>query len=61
MQPSKQPERRRFSLKNKRIQFVRYGLLATSIALITVGLAKQEHLEAMQKAVKICLECIGIG
>ena len=48
-------------MKHKRIQFVRYRLLATSIALNTVGLAKQEHLEAMQKAVKICLECIGIG
>ena len=48
-------------MKNKSVLFTRYGLLGLAVVLIAVGLLKQEHLEVMQKAVKICLECIGIG
>lgn len=48
-------------MKSKSILFVQYGLLGLAAVLIAVGLLKQEHLEVMQKAVKICLECIGIG
>lgn len=48
-------------MHHKTISFVRFGLLAVSAAFIAVGLLKQEHWEVMQKAVKICLECIGIG
>lgn len=48
-------------MKNKSLLAVRYGLLAASAALIAVGLGRQEHLEVLEKAVKICLECIGIG
>ena len=31
------------------------------LLLRAVGLARQEQLEVLGKAVKICLECIGIG
>lgn len=48
-------------MKSKSALFARYGLLGIAVVLIAVGLLKQEHLEVMQKAVKICLECIGIG
>lgn len=48
-------------MKSKSVLLVRYGLLGLAVALIAVGLMKQEQLEVMQKAVKICLECIGIG
>lgn len=48
-------------MKSKSALFVRYGLLGLAAVLIAAGLLKQEHLEVMQKAVKICLECIGIG
>lgn len=41
--------------------FVRYGLLAAAILLTAVGLVRREYVEVMQKAVTICLECIGIG
>lgn len=41
--------------------FFRYGLLAAALLFIAVGLLRQEQLEVLQKAVKICLECIGIG
>ena len=48
-------------MHHKTVSFVRFGLLTVAVVFITVGLLKQEHLEVMQKAVKICLECIGIG
>ena len=48
-------------MRNKSVLFARYGLLALAIALTAVGLLRQEYLEVMQKAVRICLECIGIG
>lgn len=46
---------------NNFTRLVRYGLLGLAVVLITAGLMRQEHLEVMQKAVRICLECIGIG
>lgn len=40
---------------------VRFGVLLSSILFIGIGIMKQEQIEVLQKAVKICLECIGIG
>lgn len=40
---------------------IRWGILLVSILFLVIGIAKQEYLEVLQKAVKICLECIGIG
>lgn len=48
-------------MKSKSVLFVRWGLLGLAVIMIAVGLVNQEHLQVMQKAVKICLECIGIG
>lgn len=48
-------------MRSKTMLFVRYGLLGLAAALIAAGLVGQEHLEVMQKAVRVCLECIGIG
>ncbi|MGI6736875.1 MAG: CD1871A family CXXC motif-containing protein [Anaerovoracaceae bacterium] len=36
-------------------------LLAAAVCLIAVGAAGGEQWIVLQKAVKICLECIGIG
>lgn len=36
-------------------------LLAVSIVFIIVGIARGEQLTVFKKAVRICLECIGIG
>lgn len=47
-------------MKTKR-SVVSVGILVLSIILIGIGIINQEHLEVMQKAVKVCLECIGIG
>ena len=35
--------------------------LLLAVAMIAVGLLRDEHLVVLQKAVNICLECIGIG
>lgn len=43
------------------VMLVRYTVLGLSVGLIVVGFLRQEHLEVLQKAVRICLECIGIG
>ena len=40
---------------------LRIGILVISLLFIGIGIVKQEQLEVMQKAVRVCLECIGIG
>lgn len=46
---------------NVKRRAVGFAALAAALVLIGVGVARGEHLEVMQKAVWICLECIGIG
>ena len=48
-------------MKNKTVLAARLGLLALAAAFLAIGLLGREHVEVFQKAVKICLECIGIG
>ncbi len=40
---------------------VKYAVVALAIALIALGLWQGEAGEVLQKAVHICLECIGVG
>lgn len=40
---------------------LRFVILGTALAFVGIGIVKGEHLEVLGKAVKICLECIGIG
>ncbi|MCX4316521.1 MAG: CD1871A family CXXC motif-containing protein [Lachnospiraceae bacterium] len=40
---------------------VRLGILLLSLVFIGIGIWQEEYLEVMEKAVRICLECIGIG
>lgn len=51
-------------MKNKSVFMVRSArciCLAAGIVFVWFGVQRQEHWEVMQKAVRICLECIGIG
>lgn len=48
-------------MRRKTILAVRYGLLAAAAGMTAAGVLRREHLEVMGKAVRICLECIGIG
>ena len=40
---------------------VRVAVLAAALACIVLGVVRQEHLVVWQKAVNVCLECIGLG
>lgn len=42
-------------------RFVQAGILVLAVLFIAVGIGRQEPWAVMQKAVRICLECIGIG
>jgi len=41
--------------------FVRAGVLFAAALFLVIGVMRQEYLDVWQKAVKICLECVGIG
>ncbi|MBQ7118306.1 MAG: hypothetical protein IJN88_08865 [Clostridia bacterium] len=46
--------------KDKRI-LLGYAVAAVGIAMMLMGVADNQHREVFEKAVRICLECIGIG
>ena len=43
------------------VRVMRICMLTASALFIGIGIWRQEQLEVMNKAVRICLECIGIG
>ena len=43
------------------IKLARSLVLIGGIAMLAVGLLRDETIEVMQKAALVCLECIGIG
>ncbi len=45
----------------ERQKVVRLVVLTVAMLLLSAGAARGEYLEVMEKAVRICLECIGIG
>lgn len=46
--------------KNKLIA-VQIFLVFLSLAAIIFGILREEHKTILQKAINICLECIGVG
>lgn len=48
-------------MRGKKLLFTRIFFLLTSLSFLIVGIWSEEFLIVLQKAVKICLECIGIG
>lgn len=49
------------SQKRRTALAARWCILAVSVLFLIAGAVKKEYLEVLQKAVRICLECIGIG
>lgn len=39
----------------------RYILLVLALVCMGMGIMRQEHAAVLQKAINICLECIGVG
>lgn len=39
----------------------KYAILMTSIVFIVAGLFRNEHMVVLKKAIRVCLECIGVG
>jgi len=48
-------------LTKRGLFWLRLVLLATACGFIAIGVSGGEAMIVLQKAVKICLECIGIG
>ena len=44
---------------NKKI--LRLAIAAVGVTLLTLGLTQGDYLDTLQKAIRICMECIGIG
>ncbi|WFD11188.1 CD1871A family CXXC motif-containing protein [Tepidibacter hydrothermalis] len=42
-------------------RYIRVGLLSTGLIFTVIGVCRGEAIKVLMKAVKICLECIGVG
>lgn len=45
----------------KSIIIIRAGLIAVGIILVVIGIHNGGYADIMNKAIRICYECIGIG
>ena len=45
----------------RRIIVLRWMVAVLGVAFVVIGVARGEYLDALSKAVRVCLECIGIG
>jgi hypothetical protein len=48
-------------MKTKRIEIVQAGLFAAGIILICFGIFRGEAAIVLQRAILVCLECMGFG
>ena len=48
-------------MNDKWFNIIRIVLLVAAIILIFIGLILEQYSSVLAKAVRICLECIGIG
>lgn len=46
---------------NRKENILRILISAAALCFIVIGIANGEHREILGKAVRICLECIGVG
>ena len=45
----------------KKLTMVRAAFLFVAALFLALGILRGEHSEVLKKAIRICLECIGIG
>lgn len=48
-------------ISRMKLQFVRCSILVLAVAVLMIGVLNQEYEAVFNKAINICLECIGIG
>lgn len=48
-------------MKKKTATILRWGILILAACFIILGIVTEEPVLILQKAVRVCLECIGIG
>jgi hypothetical protein len=48
-------------MDEKKTVLITWALLALSIVLIVLGVLRGEASAVLNKAVKVCMQCIGIG
>jgi len=45
----------------KHRNIIAFILIAAAVALIVAGVIMHQHEDVLHKAVRICMECVGIG
>ncbi len=48
-------------IKDSGINYIGFLVFAIGIVFIFIGIYRAEHTEVLQKAINVCLECIGVG
>jgi hypothetical protein len=46
---------------SRRIRFIPFAVLALALILLSAGVFSGEMQSVFRKAIRVCLECIGIG
>ncbi|WP_278183748.1 CD1871A family CXXC motif-containing protein [Alkaliphilus oremlandii] len=41
--------------------YIKYSTLVVATLFVLTGILRKEHLIVLEKAINICLECIGLG
>ena len=48
-------------MKAKHIHIIRAAAIAAALAFIMIGISRGDQNTVLRKAIRICLECIGVG